>query len=434
MKKARKKTVPSFLFSATCFLILPFAFLTPVHGITLKEAVQQALTTHPAVAEAQRRLQKAEALWKSTLSPYLPSVDFTGSADQYDSGGESEYVRRSTVSMDYILFDGGFRRKDRTVAFYRQAQAREDLASVRLDVIRDVSAAFVRALSRKRILNDRAVQLQDAEKDYRIAEGRYRLGVAMKSDVLQASVRREEARFAWIRAEGELKKAVATLRSLIGRPPGGTVDPQGNLDQVPPLPDHQSVMTLAEERPDVRRERWEVAAALAQKKGTTAPFLPTVSAQADYSTTSGTGTYENTDDLRRIGLYATWNLFRLDKFYRRQAADFQVHASKARLAEILRQARLECHNRYEDVVTATKNVPTARWALREAEHNYRQALGEYKLGKGDILALVRAESGLAAARVRLTLALEELWIAWVDLQRATGREEPVPLTPHGEAP
>ena len=420
------KRIQTLLFAPAIFLLIglpaPWA-----PALTLEEAVREGLEVHPAVTAARREVEAAEAQWRSTLSPYLPSLDLAASADEVHTGGESDHVERSSLSMSYTLFDGGRRRTDRDVAGTRLGQARLELQRIRLDVARDISLAFVRALAGKRILEERILQVRDATTDLEVAQGRHRLGVALKSDVLQASVRLEEARFEKVRAEGNWTKAAAELWSLLGRPLTGEAELAGSLEPLPPLAGRDHFLALAERRPVVLSAEQDVKAAESRKKGTAAPFLPTLSAEASYAATEGSGIYDNVDDQRQVGLTATWNLFRLDKFYDRRAASHQVHAARAQRADILRRVRLECHNRYEDVVTAARSVAAAREALRQALHNYRQALGEYRVGKGGILALVQAESALASARIRRIQSLQDYWTARIELERAAGSERIVVL-------
>lgn len=244
----------------------------------------------------------------------------------------------------------------------------------------------------------------------------------MKSDVLQASVRYEEALYEKNSAEGDLSTAQATVRSLVGRPLDSTEEPEGSLEHLGTLKDRERLLALTEDRPEVRQARLEVALAESQVNKTRSPFLPKVTADAAYTSNDGTGYYRDIDDEKRVGLTASWNLFRLNKFYDRKAALAQLQAAKDRLSEALRQGRLECYSRYDRALTARRNVDLARSVLVQAEHNYRQALGEYRVGKGDVLSLVRAESALGAARVRLQESLGNWNVTLAELQRAVGVE------------
>lgn len=391
-------------------------------AFTLEQALTEALATHPQVKAAEEDLRARKALERSSLSPYGPSLDLTGSVDRISRGSIDDRRDQSSLGAEYLLYDGGARFSERAAARMQVARAQETLRAARLDVIRDVSTAFFLVLARTRIVAERTLQVEDARKDLEIAEGRYRLGVAMKSDVLQASVRYEEALFEKNSAEGDLSTAQATLRSLVGRALDSAEEAEGSLQVPGTLKDRQRLLVLAEERPEVRQARMDAALAEAQLQKTRSPFLPKVTADAAYTANDGTGYFGDLSDEKRVGITASWNLFRLDKFYNRKAAMAQLQAAKDRLSEALRQARLDCFTRYDRALTARRNVDLARSVLAQAEHNYRQALGEYRVGKGDVLSLVRAESALGAARVRLQESLGNWNVALAELQRAVGLE------------
>ncbi len=392
-------------------------------ALTLEEALKEALATHPQVKAAEQDLQARKALERSSLSPYAPTLDLTGSMSQVFRGGLEDRRDQSSLGAEYTLFDGGSRFSDRSAAKIQLAQAEEALRAARLNVIRDVSEAFFLVLARTRIVAERALQVEDARKDLEIAEGRYRLGVAMKSDVLQASVRYEESLFEKNSAEGDLSTARATLWSLVGRPLDAAEEAEGSLEYLGTLKEREGLLALTEkQRPEVRLAQLAVALAKSQEDKTLSPFWPRLKAEASYINNDGTGPYAQLDDEKRVGLTASWNLFRLDKYYDRKAASAQLRAAQDRLSEALREGRLECHSRYDRALTSRRNVDLARSVLVQAEHNYRQALGEYRVGKGDVLSLVRAESALGAARVRLQEALGQWNVSLVNLQRAVGLE------------
>ncbi|MGQ9486079.1 MAG: TolC family protein [Desulfosoma sp.] len=399
----------------------------PLNGVawalTLEDALRDALATHPEVKAAEQDLQARRALERSSLSPYAPSVDLLGSLDYISKGGLEDRRDQASLGAEYLLFDGGARFSERSAATMQRAQAEEALRAARLNVVRDVSEAFFLVLARSRIVAERTLQVEDARKDLEIAQGRYRLGVAMKSDVLQASVRYEESLYEKNSAEGELSTARATLWSLVGRPLEETEEIEGTLEYGGVLQDREVLLRMTEtQRPEVRLAQWAVALAAAQERKTLSPFLPRLTADAGYTSYGGTGAYAKLNDEKRVGLTASWNLFRLSKYYDRKAASAQLRAAQDRLSEAQRLGRLECHSRYDRALTARRNVDLARSVLVQAEHNYRQALGEYRVGKGDVLSLVRAESALGAARVRLQEALGNWNVSLVNLQRAVGLE------------
>jgi outer membrane protein TolC len=59
---------------------------------------------------------------------------------------------------------------------------------------------------------------------------------------------------------------------------------------------------------------------------------------------------------------------------------------------------------------------------KQAQQNYDQAFGEYKVGKGDILSLVFAETLLSQAREQMVSSALNLYLSKALLERTAGIE------------
>lgn len=70
-----------------------------------------------------------------------------------------------------------------------------------------------------------------------------------------------------------------------------------------------------------------------------------------------------------------------------------------------------------------KNLEVAKVILEKAKINYKQTFGEYKVGKNDIVALVKAESDLASAQEQLTEALLNIALVKLEIENIIGVED-----------
>jgi len=155
-----------------------------------------------------------------------------------------------------------------------------------------------------------------------------------------------------------------------------------------------------------------------------ADFYPTISADLSYGRSdAGTLGTRMAED-KSVSARASWNIFELGKFYRRKSAAIEIAVSEANIAEIKRQLLLECRKAWEDLARAVRNGAVAREQLGQATQNYDQAFGEYKVGVGDILSLVQAESLLAGAREQMVAARLQVGLALALLERISGRQLP----------
>lgn len=404
-------------------------------SLTLAEALARAKGNLPSYRASLIRVKSTEALYKATLGPYLPSLDASTTQQRfYTSMGEFS-SRNYALNLSYTLFDGGKRRANRNIAYLNLGSDREYLRKNLIDLEYNVKSAFYTVLAQKESLTQRGVQLQDARKDYEIAGGRYKLGVAKLSDVLQASVRLEQARFNLVQSEGNLRKAFSDLNSLIGNSLDSRYDIQGSLDTDTKLPDKNSLYDAALQRPEIKQAENSLKIAENNKKSALSTFYPVVSAAASYTKTGGgtpgIGTANGaaaggigfatvSPEEKAIGVTATWNIFELGKFFRYRSSKLEREVSSESLNDIKRQVLLNVHKTYEDFITASDQINVAQQQLKQAEYNYSQALGEYKVGKADILSLVQAESLLSTAREQLVQSRLNLMLSRSLLERAAG--------------
>lgn len=409
------------------FLFVPvlclFFMAKTAHSLTLYEAISLAKETLPSYKASVISVNSTEALYNASLSPYLPTLDLSTTHSRIYASDEEFAMRSYDATLSYTLFDGGNRRANRNIARLNLDISKEDLRENFLELEYNVKVAFYTVISVKETLEQRKIQLQDAQKDHEVAEGRYNLGVAKLSDVLQASVRLEQAKLNVIQSEGDLKKALSDLNSLIGRPLNNQYDIEGSLDFDVRLPDRDKLSNVVLLRPDIRKAEDSLKIAGHTKSLTASALFPTLSAQASY-TKFGGGTSGSTFPEEKIAsLTATWNIFELGKFFNLKSTRLEEDIVSEDLSELKRQVLLDIYKAYEDFITADHTITVAQQRLKNAEHNYSQAFGEYKVGKGDILSLVQAESDLADAREQLITSKLNLLLSKTLLENITGIEK-----------
>jgi outer membrane protein TolC len=412
-----------------CYIIL-FLFLLShtAYALTLDEAISLSKETLPFYKASTMRARSAEALYNASLGPYLPSLDASTVQQRFYTSPDEFSTSSYDVTLSYMLFDGGNRKASRNIARYNFDIGKEDNRRSLLDLEFNVKTAFYTSIARKDTLEQRKIQLQDAQKDYEVAEGRYKFGVAKLLDVLQASVRLEQAKFALVQAEGEFKKAVLELNSLIGKPLDSHYEIEGSLDIEVKLPDRNILSDVVLQRPEIKQAEYSLRIAENNKSISLSTFYPLISTNASYQKTSGgiRGLATGQDAIAEekiLGLTATWNIFELGKFFKAKSSEFEKGVSLESLNDLKRQLLLDVNKAYEDLITASNNLQVAQQQLRQAEQNYSQAFGEYKVGKADILSLVQAESLLASAREQFTNSRLNLILARVLLERTVGIEK-----------
>jgi outer membrane protein TolC len=394
-------------------------------SLTLEEAILRAREQVPFYRAAAFRVQSSEELYKASLGPYLPSVDATAGFDRNITSAQEFNTQVYDLTASYTLFDGGRRRANRNISRLTLDTDRETLRANLLDLEFSVKSAFYTVIAQKETLEQRNLQLRDSQKDYEVAEGRYKFGVAKLSDLLQASVRLEQARFNTVQAEGNLNKAFSNLNSLLAKPLQERYEIQGALDIDAVLPPREALYSAALEQPEIRRAENALKISENSRLLNLSTFLPIFSVNATYQNATGglagvaTGAGAITEE-KVLGFTATWNLFELGKFYRYRSSVLEQSVSAELLSETKRTTLLNVDTAYEDLITSRNQLKVAQQQLTQAQQNYDQAYGEYKVGKGDILSLVQAEGLLSTAREQLVASRLAVILSKSQLERIVG--------------
>lgn len=423
-----RRLIEKIFFTLTLVSVMVVLFPASSPALTLDEALALAKSTLPAYQAQGTRVQSSEALYNATLGAYVPSVDSAGTAVRRNIAGYDSSSNIVDVTASLRLFDYK-RGYTRDIARYSFNSEQEGLRKSLLDLEFSVKSSFYTTLATRGILEQRKIQLENALKNYEVAEGRRKFGVAKLSDVLQVSVRLEQARYNLVQSEGSLQKSLSELSSLIGTPVTDAAELQGVLTFDLPLPDEKRLEQALLRRPEILQAELAVKRAESAEGISTGDFLPIVSGNLNYTRTDTSNpasstafVYGNPYEDRSAALLATWNLFELGKFYRRKAASIDTVTAAKNFKETERSLRLELRKSYEDFLTASRNVKVADEQLKQALQNYDQAFGEYKVGKGDILSVVFAETLLAQAREQDVVAKLNVYLAKALLERVSGIE------------
>ncbi len=390
--------------------------------MTLDEAISLAKDKLPSYRASMVKVKSTAALYKATLGPYFPSVDVSSyqkklytTIGEFGAGGYE-------LTLSYTLYDGGKRRANRNIAWLTLDTDKQELRKSLIELEYSVKVAYYTAIAKLGILDQREKQLQYAEKDHSIAQGRHKYGIARLSDVLQASVRLEQARINVIEAKGDFKKAFSEFNSLVGRPLNVQYDITGLLDTKGDLPDVGRLVEAALKRPEIKQAENSFKIAENNKSIALSAFYPVLSLSSTYTKTTGGGQVIFSPEEKTAGVIATWNLFELGKFFRQSSAGFEKVVSREKLDDVKRKVVLDTNKAYEDFITAYGKLDLAGQQLRYAEHNYSQAFKEYKAGKSDMLSLVQAEGLLADAEEQLINAKLNLVTGRAMLERVAAVE------------
>jgi len=401
-------------------------------GPELDRLVERAVRGNLDLRRMAARVAEARAAAARAGAARLPAVTASASAQRSRSAGEVWFGDRINdrygvdlgVSYEVDLWG--------RIANLQEA-ARQDLAAAREDAVRAyhlMVAEVVRAwLDLGSALEQAGVARRVLEADrqrQKVAEIRFRRGLAPAPDVHQAQQRVAQARARVAALEQQAELARHRLRVLLGEYPGGWDDLEPRLPGVPDPVPAGLPSDLLWRRPDLRAAERRYLGARLRAVAADADRFPRLALTA-----SGGRTSAVLRDLT-LGTNTFWNLIGnltqplFDAGLRKaNLAEAEARAEQARLA--WGQAVLTALREVEDALTVEQaqrrrlaaleeSLTHARLAVGTAEIRYRRGLEEITrtlVARDTLLAaelgVVEARHALLTARVSLYLALGGDW-------------------------
>jgi cobalt-zinc-cadmium efflux system outer membrane protein len=372
----------------------------PRGSITLPKTLSFALLHNPELAAFSYEVRAGEAralqagLWPN---PELDiEIENVGGTNGFSGAGAAE----TTVQLGQVIELAGKRAKRRRVALLEGALTGWDYEARRLDVLRQVTQAYVALLAAQRRVELATDLVELAEQTYTTVAERVKAGKDPPVEETKAQVALANAGIEQKQAARRLEAARKELAATWGGTQAGFDRATGDLEQVAPMPPADALRALLPQSPALARWETELEqrqAALALEKARAVPD-PTV-----------TGGYrrlsETDDDAFVLGLGIPLPItnrnqgaiqaskFNLARAYKqRQAAEAATYGAFASAYETLSAACAE--------VMDIRNV-----VLPGAQRAFEAARLGYQEGKFDFLTVLDSQRTLFDTRRRYLEAL-----------------------------
>ena len=376
------------------------------------------------LAQAVANVVQAQALLRQQRAGFWPTVGVSGSSSR--AGGDDVPTSHGgSIGLNASWTpDLWGRVGDAVRAQGAGVQLSEaDLAAARLSAQASLAQAYftVREADAEMALLDEIVT--GYERNARITQNRYDVGVAPRTDALQAQSTLENARASRVALERSRAQAEHAMALLLGRAPADFSLPRQTwVDAVPAVPAGVPSALLLR-RPDVAAAERNVAAANARIGVARAAYFP------QFTLTGGVGS-NGTDLLNAISAPSlAWSLglslaqFVFDGGARTAAVDQAIAAHQGASAAY-RQTALAAMREVEDQLTALQTLAAQQARVRvsaeAAEGAEQRILNSYQAGLSAYTAVVIAQAtSLNARRQVLQLQVQRQQAA-VGLVQALG--------------
>lgn len=428
MTPSRSRVFPTVTLSLLVAGFLPE--LASAQSLTLAEALDSALATHPSLAAADARVRAADDAGDAARAARLPGAALSATLTHFelpmvvaplhslDLRTPPEFDRtlvQGQLAVQYTLFDGGGRSSGIRGADANFDATRFSREATRMQVLVDGASAYIGVLSARAVLEAASAQARALTEEHARAQRQFDAGAAPELEVLRASATLQSSLAEEASAQARVALAERALARVMGVEPGliagrtfadveiTTVDVRGDGTSNP--------MLLQADR--------AVAAAQARLAGERAGRLPSVQAGAgllDF------GTLDGSHDLEwQAGLQVSWPLFTGGA---RAASVRRAEADVVAARGDLDVARLQVEQAVDAAATAVVEADARAEALAVAlaqwdEVTRIEALA-LETGSGTQSDLLSAQAGLYQARAGQAQARYNAILARVQLARAEG--------------
>lgn len=195
-------------------------FPEPDFTITMEQALTMADQARWEIARAEAAYKAAKEQVRVAESGYLPSIAVGGGYNWQDKDFPGFDNKGWSVSggLSWSLWDGGSTDAKIKSAKASLMAAEETLAKAREDVALEVRQDYLNILSAREKIRATEAAVAEAEEAYKIATVRYKSGVGINLDVLDAQLNLNSARTNYITALYDYNTGLATLEKAIGIP------------------------------------------------------------------------------------------------------------------------------------------------------------------------------------------------------------------------
>ncbi len=395
-------------------------------GLTLRGAMALAVARSPRLKAFAWDVRRAEA--RALQAGLWPNPQIEGELENVAGSGAYSGTRsaETTVSLAQTFALGGDIGRRRAVAQLGTTLAGWDYEAARLEVLTDVTARYVAALSAQRRAEVAREALGLAEQVRATTRQRVEAGEAAPLEAVRASVPVANAQVAVRRAERELEAARRQLALTweSDAPRFGALN--GVLSEITEPPAAARLVALLNDNPAVARWATEISVRRAEARLARADATPDVTGRLGYK-------HDRAED---AGALVVGVSLPLPIFDRRQgdvlaarlgvrSAEQRRREAELRLETMLSAAYAQLANAYDEA-TAIRDV-----ALPPAREAFEVTRGAFENADLSLIDLLDAQRTLFDLQTRYVDALIAYHTAAAEIESLIGRrlsdlDEPQP--------
>ena len=386
---------------------------TNENTLTLKDAIQNALTNQPLLMQAEQQINASEAKIKQQKSFYYPEVagdlSYTriGPIPTIEFGGAGFTLAPSNnydahVSARQLLYDFGKRDALVNLAKSYKLSSEDKIGLIKKNLSYQTVKAFYAVLFLEKSIEVKNEQINTFNQHIELTTKKVQSGSATDFDILTTKVKLAAVKNQKIDLENSLAKARIYLKSLMGWPDNKNFIVSGNLQaNFTPLNQDSLITEAFKQRPEMKLAQDAEKSADLSKHLASLADRPTLNLFVSYGFKNG---YEpNLDVLRgnwAAGLSANIPIFDGNlKDAKVEEAEANIKSVSANILEIERNIKTDVRQAIADYTSNTDKFKTAKLQVDQAKQAVERAEIRYRDGVITNLDLIDAETSLSEAEL-----------------------------------
>lgn len=396
------------------------------NDVQLDRLMEQIDISNQNLAIAEAGFRQAMALARSARAAAYPTMTLDVSKVRSTTAGNAALKESATMSLDAgweIDVWGRVRRNVESEEASAQATA-ADLAAVRLSAQAQLAQNYLQLRvtdARQQLLDD---TVRAYQRSYHMTQNQYAVGVAARSDVIQAQAQLKSAQAQALDNGVQRAQLEHAIALLTGQPASGfSIPPSPLTATAPPVPPALPSLLL-ERRPDIAAAERRAAAANARIGVARSAYFPdlSLSASGGYQTASGIANlFKLPSRIWSLGPRLGQLIF--DGGASKAATNQAIAAYDAAVAGY-RQTVLTAFQEVEDNLAALRILEQEAAVQDEAVQAARRAvtliLNQYQAGTVSYVSVVTAQATALASEIKALDILNRRMAASVLLTKALG--------------
>jgi len=395
-------------------------------SLDLEEIKELAVKNHIDSVKSQLELESLEEKIKEVRAGILPSVSFGVTYTRWDTNYISAFVPENkyfaNLRLDQRIFDKSLWEALKVARESKEVQ-NFVIEEVRQKLLAEVEKLYWAVLLKKEILKEKEESFQYWQDYFALVKEKYEQGIVPRYEFLRARAQLRQAKADLIRAGGELKSSINSLKAFLGIV--GEVEIEGKLRKEA-LAIENPLRVLLEKSPTLKLLRARLKLARSKVKLKEAQYFPRLSFFFNYNLENimdfdGGRLKEDYRHGYNFGIKLDFLLYDAG---RRSAQIRQERIELRKISKELKFTENKLKNELETLLirlrSAEEELSAREDSLLASQEALRFSTERYREGVGSQVELLEARKNYEQAKLSLLNSIYNYNSIVVDIKKLLG--------------